>query len=57
MFVNGVEFMTTLSRKLVLTTAEHIPSWTDKQLGGPLNKIVELYARGGAIFNVFLMDQ
>ena len=57
MFVNGVEFMTTLSRKLVLTTAEHIPSWTAKQLGGPLNKIVELYARGGAIFNVFLMDQ
>ena len=46
MFVNGVEFLTTLSRKIRLITAEHIPSPTEKQLGILLNTIVKLYRRG-----------
>ena len=57
MFVNVVAFLTTLSRKIRLVTAEHIPSRTAKQLGSLFKKIVKLYARGGFMFRVILMDQ
>ena len=57
MFVNGVAFLVTLSRKLRLVTAEHIPTRTAAQLSSSLNKIVRLYQRGGFNVNVILMDQ
>ena len=57
MFVNGVEFLTSLSRNIRLITMEHIPRHTAKQLGIALNKIVELYARVGFVVNVIFMDQ
>ena len=45
MFVNGMSFLITLSWR------------SAKQLGSSLTKIVNLYARGGFIVNVVLMDQ
>ena len=56
MFVNGVAFLVTLSRKIKMYTIEHIPNRTAKQLGSSLMKIVQLYARGGFTVNVALMD-
>ena len=57
MFVNGVAFLMTLSRRIRLVTAEHIPTRTAKQLSSSLDKIVRLYTRGGFTVKVILMDQ
>ena len=58
MFVNGIAFLTTLSRSLHLhlRTTEHIPSRTAKQLGRSIMKIVKLYMLGGFRVRVILMD-
>ncbi|KAL7526687.1 hypothetical protein ACHAXR_001602, partial [Thalassiosira sp. AJA248-18] len=57
MFVNGVTFLITLSRRIRLFTAEHVPSRTAKQLGSSLIKVVKgLYARNGYTVNTILMD-
>ena len=45
MFVNGVPFLTTLSRKIRLVTAKYLPTWMGKQLDSSLTKVVNLYAR------------
>ena len=57
MFVNGMPFLITLYRRITMLTVEHIPSRTDKQLGSSLTKMVHLYARGGFVVSVVLMDQ
>ena len=57
MFVNGIPFLTTLSRKIRLVTAEYLPTWTAKQLGSLLTKVVNLYAQGGFAVCTILMDQ
>ena len=57
MFVNGMPFLITLYRRITMLTVEHIPSRTDKQLGSLLTKMVHLYARGGFVVSVVLMDQ
>ena len=57
MFVNGVEFLNALSRKIRLITTEHIPSRKSNQLRSLLKKIVELNSRGGFMVNVSIMDQ
>ena len=56
MFVNWIAFLTTLSRDIRLFTCEHVPSRTAKQLSKLFKKIVQLYARGGFIIRVILMD-
>ena len=57
MFVNGVAFLITLSRRIRLFTAEHVPSRTAKQLGSSLMKVVKgLYARNGYVVQTILMD-
>ena len=55
-FVNGIAFLTILPRYIRLFTCEHVPSRTAKQLSKSLKKIVQLYARGGFIIRVILMD-
>jgi hypothetical protein len=42
MFVNGMAFLTTLSRKLQLATVEQLPSHTATQLSNSLIKIVKI---------------
>ena len=56
MFVNGIDFLTTLSHSLRLRATEHIPSRTAKQLGRYIMKRVKLCAFGGFCIRVILMD-
>ena len=54
-FVNGIEFLTTLSRDIRLFTSVQFPYNTDKQLSSYLIKVTK-YSRGGFIVRVILMD-
>ena len=56
MFVNGLPFLITLSRKIKIFTAEYIPNRTAAQISSSINKIVKLYARNGFVVNVVMMD-
>ena len=57
MFVAGIPFLVTYSRGIKFTTCEFIPSRTARQLANSLRKVTHLYARGGFIVNVCLMDR
>ena len=57
MFVNGVPFLVTLSRKIRLLTVEFLPSRTAAKLSEYLVKVSKLYARGGFTVRTILMDQ
>jgi hypothetical protein len=57
MFVNGIAFLTTLSQKLRLATAEELPTRTVTQLSNSLTKIVKLYACTGFVIRVIMMNQ
>ena len=56
MFVNGLPFLTTLSRDIRLGTTEHVPICTAKNLANSLMKVVKLYAKGGFVVRNVLMD-
>ena len=43
MFVNSVPFLVTLSRKIRLRTAEHIPNCSVALLGSSLMKVIQMY--------------
>ena len=57
MFVNGIPFLMTLSRKIRLVTAKYLPTRMGKQLGSSLTKVVSLYAQGGFTVCPIWMDQ
>ena len=57
MFVNGIPFLVTLSRKIRLFTVEFMPSRTAAKLTDYLVKLSKLYARGGFMVRTILMDQ
>ena len=57
MFVNGLAFFTTLGRDIWFGTAEHVPSWTAKQVAKYLKKIVKLYTFSGFGVRTVLMDR
>ena len=57
MFINGIAFLVTLSRKLKFRTVEFVPKRTAKTLAKHLTKVLMLYARGGFIVNLALMDK
>ena len=46
MFVNSCPFLVTLSRKIQLRTAEHVPNRTAVTLSSSLIKVIKMYARG-----------
>ena len=50
-------FLTTLSRKIKLRTVEHVVTQTTASLISALNKVINMYARGGFIVNLIMMDQ
>ena len=56
MFVNGLPYLITLSRKIYFFTAKYIPTRTAEQLSSSLNKTVKLYARNEFVVNVVMMD-
>ena len=56
MFVSGIPFLVTFSRKIRMITAKYIPSRTAQQLANSLTKVVNTYARGGFVIYLALMD-
>ena len=56
MFVHGLALFTTLERGVRFGTAEHVPSWTAKQLAKSFMKIVKLYGIGGFVIRTVNMD-
>ena len=56
MFVNGLPFLVSVARGLNLITAEHTPSRTAKLLAAGINRIIDLYARGGFQVGRILVD-
>ena len=56
MFVNGIPFLVTCSRDIRMNTVKCLPSRTAKQLSKSLTKIVKVYARGGFIVRLVMMD-
>ena len=49
MFVSGIPFLVTFSRKIRIIAAKYVPSRTAQQLDNSLTKIVNTYARGGFV--------
>ena len=56
MFVNGIPFLVTLSRNILLVTCKYLHTRTSRQLDKSLIKIVKLYSRGGFITCLVFMD-
>ena len=57
MFVSRVPFLVTLSRKIEFRTTQFLPKQTERTLADSLTKLIMLYARGGFIINLALMDK
>ena len=57
MFVSGVPFLVTLSRKIKFRTTQFLPKRTARTLADSLTKVIMMYARGGFIVNLALMDK
>ena len=56
MFVNGVAFLVSSSRNIMLTTIEHAPDRKAPKLGYLLHRIMCTYARAGFNVHTILMD-
>ena len=56
MFVNVIPFLVIFSRNIRLITCEYVPICTAVQLTKSLMKTVKLYARGGFLTRLVLMD-
>ena len=57
MFINEILCLVTFSRKIKFRTAECVPKRTAKSLAKHLEKVLVLYARGGFIVNLALVDK
>ena len=57
MFVSGIPFLVTFSRKIKFQTAEFIPKRTAILIAKSLKKVLLLYARGGYIVKLALMGK
>ena len=57
MFVSGVPFLVTLSRKIKFRTTQFLPKRTARTLTRSLTKVLIMHARGGFIVNLALMDK
>ena len=57
MIVSGIPFLATFSIKMKFQTAEFIPKQTARLLAKSLKRILLLYARGGYILKLALMEK
>ena len=55
MLVNGILFLTTLSRKIKRHTVEHVQTQNVDLLSTALKKVMKIYAQGGFIINLVLI--
>ena len=56
MFMNGIPFLVTFSRNIILITCEYAPTLTAGKLAKSIMKTVKLYSRGGFLTRLVLMD-
>ena len=56
MFVNGIPFLVTFLRRIKMITYEHVTSRTADRLANSIKNVVLMYARGGFIVDLKLMD-
>ena len=56
MFVNGISFLGTLSRDIIIFNAEHLSYREGVHLSSSLTKLVKTYARRGFIVHVIFID-
>ena len=56
MFVRGIPFLVTFSRKIKMITVEYVPSRTAQKLANCLTNIVNTYVRRGFVVDLALMD-
>ena len=56
MFVDGIPFLVTFSRNILLVTCKHAHTRTSGQLDKSLMKTVKLYARFVFVTHLVLMD-
>ena len=52
MLVNGISFLTALSRKIKRHTVEHVQTQNVELLSSALKKVMKIYAQGGFIINL-----
>ena len=57
MLINGISFLVTFSKKIKFRTTEYVSKRTAKSLAKHLKKVLMLYAWGGFIDNLALMDK
>ena len=56
MFVNGIVFLVSVSRKINLITIEHAPTRMASRLGSLLDRIIPVYNKAGFTVQLILMD-
>jgi hypothetical protein len=57
MFVNGLPFMISVSRKIKMTTSEHVPNGREASLAKSLKRSFNLYTAQGFVVHTAIMDQ
>ena len=57
MFTSGIPFLVNFSRKIKFGTAEFVPNRSARMLANSLRKVLMIYARGGFVVNLALMDK
>ena len=57
MFISGIPFLVNFSRKIKFQTAEFVPNRSARMLAKSLRNVLMVYARGGFIVNLALMDK
>ena len=57
MFVNGIPFLITRTRKIQLVTIEFLPNRTAKTIGSKLARVIQFYRRSGYNIQTALMDR
>ena len=56
MFFNRIPFLFTLSQSIRMRTAKYLPTCTTRQPSNSVMKVAELYARGGFVRHLVLVD-
>ena len=54
--MNGIAFLVSLSRGIIMYTCEHVTNRKAKQLSRSLRQIINLYAQGGFKVRTVMMD-
>ena len=56
MFVNGIPFLVTMSRRIRFITVQHVPDRKASALANVMKQVMNLYSRAGFVCQTALMD-